>query len=101
MDLAKIPNNRKLYLSRWYFRVGFLCLPIVWAINAVWFFNEAFRKPVYDEQKQIRKYVIYSTIGCLIWLILLVSWITVYQINRSAWGEFADKISFIIPLGIP
>ena len=29
-------------------------LPFVWLVNAVWFFNEAFRKPVYDEQKQIK-----------------------------------------------
>ncbi|CAG9770008.1 unnamed protein product [Ceutorhynchus assimilis] len=101
MDLSKVPNEKKLHLSKWYFRAGFALLPFVWAVNAIWFFNEAFRKPEYNEQKQIRKYVIYSGMGALLWLILIVTWITVFQINRASWGEFADKISFIIPLGTP
>lgn len=34
---------------------GLAFLPFVWAVNTVWFFNEAFRKPTYDEQKEIKK----------------------------------------------
>lgn len=34
---------------------GLVLLPFVWAINVVWFFNDAFRKPVFDEQSQIKK----------------------------------------------
>ncbi|XP_050302227.1 gamma-secretase subunit pen-2 [Anthonomus grandis grandis] len=101
MDLTKLPNEKKLNLCMWYFRVGFAFLPFVWAVNAIWFFNEAFRKPEYPEQKQIKKYVIFSALGALLWLIILVSWITVFQLNRSSWGAFADQISFIIPLGTP
>nr|CAH7766969.1 unnamed protein product [Callosobruchus chinensis] len=55
MDLAKVPNEKKLSLCQWYFRIGFLFLPFVWAVNAIWFFNEAFRKPAYEEQKRIKK----------------------------------------------
>ncbi|KAL1517972.1 hypothetical protein ABEB36_001666 [Hypothenemus hampei] len=102
MDLGKIPNDKKLNLCKMYFRVGFAFLPFAWAVNAIWFFNEAFRKqPPYEEQKQIRKYVICSAIGALIWGIVLTSWVVVFQIKRSSWGEFADSISFIIPLGEP
>lgn len=35
--------------------VGCLLLPFVWAVNAVWFFREAFIKPQYEEQKEIKK----------------------------------------------
>lgn len=45
--------------------------------------------------------VIYSTIGSLVWLIAIVTWVTIFQLNRASWGEFADRISFIIPLGTP
>uniref|UniRef100_U5EVA9 Gamma-secretase subunit PEN-2 n=1 Tax=Corethrella appendiculata TaxID=1370023 RepID=U5EVA9_9DIPT len=99
MDLGRVPNDRKLYLCKWYFLAGFICLPFVWAINAVWFFNEAFRKPEYEEQKQIKRYVILSSIGAIIWLIVAVTWITIFQLKRAEWGETADYLSFIIPLG--
>ncbi|XP_065072591.1 gamma-secretase subunit pen-2 [Ochlerotatus camptorhynchus] len=99
MDLSRVPNERKLYLCKWYFKVGFALLPFVWAINTVWFFSEAFRKPTYDEQKEIRKYVIFSGIGSLIWFIIILSWVMTFQLKRTEWGDFADSISFIIPLG--
>lgn len=35
--------------------VGFAFLPFIWAVNSIWFFDEAFRKPAYDEQKSIRR----------------------------------------------
>lgn len=43
--------------------------------------------------------VIYSAIGTILWTIVLATWIALFQINRVEWGEFADEISFIIPLG--
>ncbi|KAI8433480.1 hypothetical protein MSG28_015515 [Choristoneura fumiferana] len=39
------------------YSVGCIFLPFVWAVNAVWFFKEAFMKPPFDEQKQIKKYL--------------------------------------------
>lgn len=36
------------------FTAGIFLLPFVWAVNAVWFYNEAFKKPPYEQQKQIR-----------------------------------------------
>ncbi|XP_044261681.1 gamma-secretase subunit pen-2 [Tribolium madens] len=101
MDLSKMTNDKKLYLCRWYFRAGLAFLPFIWTVNAIWFFQEAFRKPEYEEQKEIRRYVIYSAIGSLIWFVIIVTWVTIFQVNRTSWGEFADNISFIIPLGSP
>lgn len=38
-------------------------------------------------------------IGTVVWFVALTTWIVVFQVNRSTWGEFADEISFIIPYG--
>ncbi|PSN34701.1 Gamma-secretase subunit PEN-2 [Blattella germanica] len=101
MDLTKMKNDKKLYLCRWYYRAGFACLPFLWCVNAIWFFSEAFRKPPYEEQKEIKKYVIMSGIGAIIWTAGLTAWITIFQLYRAEWGEAGDEISFIIPTGIP
>jgi hypothetical protein len=34
---------------------GFAFLPFLWCVNAIWFFAEAFRKPPYEEQREIKK----------------------------------------------
>ncbi|GFQ82777.1 gamma-secretase subunit PEN-2 [Trichonephila clavata] len=101
MDLRKMKNDEKLKLCRWYYRGGFFFLPFLWFVNSVWFFNEAFRKTHFEEQKMIRTYVIRSGIGAIIWATGLIAWIVVYQLKRAEWGELADSLSFIIPMGIP
>lgn len=80
---------------------GFAVLPFLWAVNAIWFAKEAFVMPSYPEQRRIRQCVIRSAIGACIWIAGLTAWIVMFQINRSEWGATADKISFIIPKGIP
>jgi len=92
-------DDRKLHLCRWYFLAGFGFLPFLWAINSVWFYKEAFTRPPYAEQKDIKKYVIRSGIGAIIWIIAILAWAIVFQTNRAAWGEIGDQISFIIPRG--
>lgn len=101
-----------------FFLAGCAFLPFVWAINTFWFFNEAFRKPEYEEQKDIKKCklqlkllkkyilnifiisdVFFSGLGSIVWIIAIAVWITVFQNYRADWGEAADNISFIIPLG--
>lgn len=101
MDLSKTPNERKLYLCKWYFQAGFALLPFLWAVNAVWFAREAFVIPYYEEQKQIKRYVVYSGIGATVWAIALLAWIITFQTQRTAWAEFGDAISYIIPVGVP
>ncbi|OAD57795.1 Gamma-secretase subunit pen-2 [Eufriesea mexicana] len=101
MNLSKIPNDKKLYLCKWYFRAGFVFLPFLWTVNAIWFAKEAFVEPHYEEQKQIKKYVIFSAIGATVWLAALVAWIITFQTQREAWGEFADSITYVYPAGIP
>ncbi|XP_054740350.1 gamma-secretase subunit pen-2 [Anastrepha obliqua] len=99
MDISKATNEKKLQLCRTYFRAGWAFLPFVWTINVCWFFNEAFRVTPYPEQTKIKKYVIFSLIGSLVWAAILISWIIVFQTKRAEWGAMADYMSFIIPLG--
>lgn len=101
MDINKLSNPNKLSLCKKYFIVGFALLPFMWAVNAVWFLQEAFFKPPYPEQKPMRKYVVLSGIGALVWLAGLVSWCVVFSQKRSEWGEIGDKLSFVIPKGVP
>ncbi|XP_076325705.1 presenilin enhancer, gamma-secretase subunit isoform X2 [Tachypleus tridentatus] len=94
-------DEDKLNLCRWYYKGGFCFLPFLWFLNSVWFFSEAFRRPHFEQQKEIKSYVIRSAVGALLWIMILVAWIVLFQLKRAEWGEFADKISFIIPTGIP
>ncbi|XP_022109553.1 gamma-secretase subunit PEN-2-like [Acanthaster planci] len=101
MNLDKVPDVDKLELCRKYYIGGFFLLPFLWFINFIWFFKEAFIRPPFEEQKQMKKYLIKSCIGSVIWTAALVAWITLFQLNRARWGATSDAISFIIPQGIP
>jgi len=103
MDLTskKVTNEEKVDLCSKYFKIGFAFLPFVWAVNAVWFFNEGFRKPEFEGQKSIKRNVIMSAIGSTIWTVGFISWIVVFSTYRVEWGAFADYISFNIMIGKP
>lgn len=101
MNLERLPNEEKLSLCRKYYLGGFAFLPFLWLVNVVWFFREAFLKPAYTEQLQIKAYVKRSALGLLLWVAVLTTWITIYQHFRAEWGEVGDYLSFTIPLGIP
>ncbi|CAF4708775.1 unnamed protein product, partial [Rotaria magnacalcarata] len=45
---------------------GCACLPLLWIINAIWFYKQAFKVEPYPQQVDIRKYVIRSVIGAFI-----------------------------------
>ncbi|XP_064594492.1 gamma-secretase subunit PEN-2-like [Liolophura sinensis] len=101
MDLKKMKNEDKLSLCRKYYLGGFALLPFLWFVNSVWFFCEAFRRPEYEQQKQIRTYVVRSIIGTVFWVAAITTWVVIFQIYRAEWGATADYLSFIIPRGIP
>jgi len=99
MNLERATPEEKVKLCKKYFYVGFFALPVVWFVNAVWFFREAFIKK--DNPPVLKKYVIFSAIGFLIWAIFFSIWISVYQSLRPDWGASGDYISFNVPLGKP
>ena len=112
LSSAKVTPEQKVSLCTKYFYLGFLCLPFLWGVNAAWFFGEAFRsktdqkkqifkgkislsapvdlrskqnvnrKPEFEGQKKIKKLVIWSFAGFLVWSIALVTWIAVFTTNR-------------------
>ncbi|KAI3360925.1 hypothetical protein L3Q82_013132, partial [Scortum barcoo] len=84
-----------------FFPGGFAFLPFLWLVNVVWFFREAFIKPAYTEQLQIKTYVKRSAVGLLLWVAVLTTWISIFQHFRAEWGAVGDYLSFTIPLGIP
>ncbi|XP_013397554.1 gamma-secretase subunit PEN-2 [Lingula anatina] len=100
MDLQKMKVEDKVELCKKYFYGGFALLPFLWVVNFVWFFKEAFIKQHYEQQQQIRSYVIKSLIGAIIWTAIFITWVTLFQLYRASWGATADYISFIIPRGI-
>ncbi|KAF7657233.1 hypothetical protein LDENG_00029900 [Lucifuga dentata] len=87
MNLERLPNEEKLSLCRKYYLGGFAFLPFLWLVNVVWFFREAFVKPAYTEQLQIKTYVKRSALGLLLWVTVLTTWITIFQHYRSEWGR--------------
>ncbi|VDL71846.1 unnamed protein product [Nippostrongylus brasiliensis] len=80
MDLRKLSDTAKVDLCRKYFIIGLFGLPLVWLTNAVWFFGEAFLRPLSPETASIRKYVTLSALGVVFWFILLCVWETVFQV---------------------
>ena len=99
MNLERATPEEKVKLCKKYFYVGFFALPVVWFVNVLWFFREAFIKK--DNPPVLKKYVIFSAIGFLIWAIFFSIWISVYQSQRPDWGASGDYISFNVPLGKP
>ncbi|XP_059138472.1 gamma-secretase subunit PEN-2-like [Physella acuta] len=99
MDLRRVKNEEKLVLCKKYYLAGFFILPFLWFINTVWFFNEAFRKPEYTEQAQIRTYVIRSMIGSVVWMAIIITWVVIFQTHRTSWGVAGENLAFIIPTG--
>jgi len=97
MQLAKLSDDEKFKISRKYFIIGFFVLPMVWLMNCVWFFREAFLKK--NAPPGLRRYVGGSLIGFLVWLVVLVVWMSVYQTQRPNWDAFGDYISFTVPVG--
>ena len=83
------------------FSGGFLALPFLWLVNVLWFYKYAFKKEQFPQQPEIKKYVIRSGIGASIWIIAIITWNVVFQLNRAGWGATGDLISFIIPSGMP
>jgi hypothetical protein len=69
MDLTnpKVTDDDKIQLCKKYFICGFAFLPFLWAVNAVWFFREAFFRPSFPQQKTMKTYVVLSAIGSLFW----------------------------------
>lgn len=97
MNLDKASEEDKVKICKRYFIIGCFLLPFVWLVNSIWFFREAFIKK--NGHPMIRRYVLSSILGTLIWTAVLVAWTYLYQTQRPNWGAFGDYISVIVPYG--
>ena len=50
---------------------------------------------------QVRRYVIMSAIGALVYVLMIAAWVGVYQSQRAGWGALGDSISLHVPYGEP
>ena len=55
VSLEKKTPDERLNICRKYYLAGFACLPLLWLINAIWFYKQAFKVEPYPLQAQIRK----------------------------------------------
>ncbi|KAK6100901.1 gamma-secretase subunit pen-2, putative [Brugia malayi] len=99
MDLRKMSDPEKVILCKRYFYIGFALLPLVWIVNAVWFFESAFFDKPSQVQKTIKKYVLYSIIGASVWVLALIAWEIFFQLERAKGLEWTDRLSFVFPVG--
>lgn len=98
MNLKKASAEDKVNVCRKYFIAGIPLLPWVWLVNVAWFWREAV-KP--DHNPQVRRYVLLSALGALVYLTAIIAWVTVYQTKRIEWGADGDRISLHVPYGEP
>jgi presenilin enhancer 2 len=54
VNLAKKSPEERLNICRKYYLGGFAFLPLLWLINAIWFYKQAFKVEPYAQQRQIR-----------------------------------------------
>ncbi|CAF0895938.1 unnamed protein product [Rotaria sordida] len=99
VSLSKKSPEERLNICRKYYRAGFAFLPLLWLINAIWFYKQAFKVEPYPQQAQIRTYVIRSAIGTLIWIIIIVAWNITFQLLRTKMGPLGDFLTFVYPRG--
>ena len=128
VKLESLTSNELLVLTKRYFMIGCLCLPLFWFVNLTWsvafllFVDSLFNMlSVYRIGRHIaktlkerasvmepedtrlllnaRKYsIIYSSAGCLVWLIALITWISIFAISQTQYPfDTFDAISVYIP----
>eukprot|EP00040_Diaphanoeca_grandis_P002833 m.22836 g.22836 ORF g.22836 m.22836 type:complete len:99 (-) comp13970_c0_seq1:235-531(-) len=96
MDLKKATPDEKYHVCKRYYIGGMFCLPWLWLINAVWFGKEAFKT---EADPRIRKMVVFSGIGALIYIIAIAAWASYFQSHRVEMGALGDSLSANIPKG--
>ncbi|UJR09012.1 hypothetical protein I4U23_013261 [Adineta vaga] len=99
VSLEKKSPEERLNICRKYYLGGFAFLPLLWLINAIWFYKQAFKVEPFPQQEQIRKYVIRSAIGTFVWFLIIIVWNVLFQVFRTRMGPTGDYLTFVVPRG--
>uniref|UniRef100_A0A1X7SKD5 Uncharacterized protein n=1 Tax=Amphimedon queenslandica TaxID=400682 RepID=A0A1X7SKD5_AMPQE len=53
-----------------------------------------------EHRDTVRRYVLFSWLGALIWIAAFILWTSVYQTQRQNWGKSGIYLSFVLPGGV-
>jgi presenilin enhancer 2 len=92
MNIQKMKTSEIHALNRYYFYIGFLFLPFFWLVNVLWIGPHAYwRMPESQEKKDILRITLYSGIGSLFWIMLVIAW-TVFFAGRYATMQWDSMV---------
>ncbi|KAI8921886.1 gamma-secretase aspartyl protease complex, presenilin enhancer-2 subunit [Powellomyces hirtus] len=97
MSTRDVPEPALRTLAWRYFIGGFMCLPWLWLVNFIYIFPETRRRP--ELHKTIRNLTLASLAGSVFFLVLVITWLSIFLTQRTNWGATGDRLSQNIPLG--
>ncbi|KAG4086560.1 gamma-secretase aspartyl protease complex, presenilin enhancer-2 subunit [Neocallimastix lanati (nom. inval.)] len=98
MTKAKNMSEQEiLSISKKMFYGGFAFLPWLWLVNWIYFNPVLKQRPGLSEQ--IHFYVKWSFIGAAIWIVLLATWVIIFQTTRTKFGSSLDRFYVSVPKG--
>ncbi|KAF3793166.1 putative gamma-secretase subunit PEN-2 [Nymphaea thermarum] len=84
-------EQESLKYARTFFRAGFFLLPWLWAVNCFYFFPVLTKSP--SSYPQIRRYVVGSAIGFVLFTTALCSWAFTFAIGgEHLFGPVWDRL---------
>ncbi|KAK4358695.1 hypothetical protein RND71_020924 [Anisodus tanguticus] len=78
--------------ARRFFKFGFLFLPWLWAVNCFYFWP-VLRRPGSNSDPELRRYVVGSSIGFMVFTVVLSTWALTFSIGgERLFGHAWDKL---------
>ncbi|CAA3015993.1 probable gamma-secretase subunit PEN-2 [Olea europaea var. sylvestris] len=79
--------------ARRFFNFGFFCLPFLWAVNCFYFWPVLRHPNSHNSHPLLRRYVVGSAIGFLLFAVILSSWSVTFMIGgNQLFGPVWDKL---------
>lgn len=79
--------------ARRFFNFGFFFLPFLWAVNCFYFWPVLRHPNIHNSHPQLRRYVVGSAIGFLVFALILSSWSVTFMIGgNQLFGPVWDKL---------
>ncbi|KAK4430329.1 putative gamma-secretase subunit PEN-2 [Sesamum alatum] len=87
-----LSHDDSLEHARRFFKLGFLCLPFLWAVNCFYFWPVLRHPNSHDSHPDLRRYLVGSAIGFLLFAAILSSWALTFAIGGEhlfghVWNE--------------
>ena len=96
MNIEKMKASEIHDLNRRYFYIGFMFLPFFWLVNVLWIGPFAYwRMEPSQEKDDILRVTLYSAVGSLVWLAIVISWMAYFDTHSSLWDILAVRIPSI------